>query len=208
MDQFDRLSALSQETRMRILAIYFTLVLLILPDFLGVYLMMDDVFIAQTLTSWENALFEGVVLAAVFTFGMGIIYGMSAGNRQLQNVVVGIAFALVLFSVSFLAMVSNRCIPTGCSSTKYYISLAVISIITFTAYLLPTLINIRVPLFGLVYVAVAVWQSDLWLFISIREVGIEPTNDHIRGLALLFFSIFWILVFASTAIPKKVPQEY
>lgn len=207
MDQFDRVRTLPQDVLMRCVVIYFTLVFLIVPDFVAVYLLMDDVFVSQRLKSLENALFEGVVLGVVFLFAVGILYAMSAGHRRLQYVVVGVAFCLVLFSGSFLGQVSNRCIPDGCDPKLYYLSLGVISIITFTAYLLPALIRFPVPLFGLVFVAVAVWQSDVWLLISMERVGIAPSGDNIRGVLLLFFALFWVGLFATMAAPKKEPQE-
>ena len=98
LDQFDRIRELPQEVMLRIVVIYFTLVFLIVPDFVAGYLLMDDVFGSQELKIMENALFEGLVLGVVFLFAMSIIYAMSAGNRRMQYVVVGIAFCLVLFS--------------------------------------------------------------------------------------------------------------
>ena len=208
LDQFDRIRELPQEVMLRIVVIYFTLVFLIVPDFVAGYLLMDDVFGSQELKIMENALFEGLVLGVVFLFAMSIIYAMSAGNRRMQYVVVGIAFCLVLFSGAFLGQVSNRCIPDGCASNLYYLSLGVISLITFVAYLLPAVIGFRVPAFGVVFVAVAVWQSDLWLWISLNRVGIEPTADNIRGVLLLFFAMFWVGLFATMAVRKREIQEF
>ena len=207
LNQLDRILALPQDVLVRSAVIYFTLIFLIVPDFVSVYLLMDDVFVSQRLTSMESGLFEGAVLGVVFLFAMGIIYAMSAGYRQLQYVVVGVSFALVLFSGTFLGQVSNKCIPDGCDSKLYYLSLGVISLITFAAYMLPALIRFRVPFFGIVFVAVAVWQSEVWLMISMERVGILPSGDNIRGLALLFFAMFWVLLFATMASPKKEPQE-
>lgn len=206
--QFDRIRELPQEILLRIVVIYFTLVFLIVPDFVAVYLLMDDVFVSQRLKTLEPALFEGVVLGVVFLFAMGIIYAMSAGNRRLQYVVVGVAFALVLFSGSFLGQVSNRCIPDGCEPKLYYLSLAVISLIAFASYILPALIRFRVPAFGVVFMAVAVWQSDIWLLISMERSGIAPTADNIRGVVLLIFTMFWVAVFATMAGRKREIQEY
>lgn len=193
---------------MRATVIYFTLVFLIVPDFVDGYLLMKDVFVSQQLNSLEAALFEGVVLGVVFLFAMTIIYSMSAGYRRLQYVVVGVAFCLVLFSGAFLGQVSNTCIPTSCNEKLYYLSLGVISLISFVAFLLPAVINFRVPAFGVVFVAVAVWQSELWLWISWNRVGIEPSPENIRGLVLLFFSMLWMGIFATMAGRKREIQEY
>lgn len=208
LDQFDRIRELPQEVLLRLVVIYFTLVFLIVPDFVAGYLLMDDVFRSKELKIMENALFEGLVLGVVFLFAMTIIYAMSAGNRRLQYVVMGVSFCLVLFSGAFMGQVSNTCIPNSCDEKLYYLSLGVISLINIVALLLPSVIGFRVPAFGVVFVAVAVWQSDLWLWISLNHVGIAPSPENIRGVVLLLFSMLWIGVFALMAVPKREIQEY
>jgi hypothetical protein len=207
IERIDRITSLPQDVLLRGAVIYLTLIFLIVPDFVSVYLLMDDIFVSQRLNTLGSALFEGVVLGMVFLFAMSIIYAMSAGYRTLQYVVVGVAFALVLFSGTFLGQVSNKCIPDGCDSKLYYLSLGVISLITFTAYILPAVINFRVPAFGVVFVAVAVWQSEVWLLISMERVGIDPSGDNIRGLLLLVFALFWVGLFATMQRPKRERQE-
>lgn len=199
--------AAQPEMFVRLMMIISTTIMLLFPVMYNLVMLLSDVFDPKLDIKFGSLLFEGTVLMVVFTFAMMIITAATYGQRDLQVVMVLIALCLVIIGGGVLGRMANSCIPDrDCNTNKFVAGLVFVTMITGIGYIIPRFTRQAAGrLLGIVYLAVSVWSSELWLMVSAVNKGIEPTGGAIRALFLLIYAIIWVGIFFAMPIPEEAP---
>lgn len=197
----------SPEYLARLAIVYSTLVALVLPDLLALSLMILEIFEPGDGGVLPiNLLFKGAVLLFVFAFGTIIINVVTRDDPGLRAVLVLIGLILIAQGGVLLGYMANRCIPDlACNPTRFTVGLVIATGVTWLGYLIPLAARRYTPWLGIIYLAVGVWISELWLVKAFSSPGIEPSGGAMQGLILLGAAILWVVVFAR--MPNREEPE-
>lgn len=193
----------------RLLIVITVYVLIMIPAIYVLWQWIDGVFNSTGPIDIAGYLFEALVIAVVFMFGVAVLYAVVYSRPELHIAVSFISFVLVFLGAMILGEMSNKCIlDLDCSLWKYIAGLLIVTAVNLAAYLLPRKLNpTKAYIFAFIaFLALAFTQSDLWLFNAYRYDGIPLTWGAVRALFLLFYSVIWVGLFVSGA-RKEEPEK-
>lgn len=198
-------AAHSPEYLARLVVVYTTLVILLLPDLIAMALLLVDVFAPTLPGDPVSILFKGMVLFFVYALGTWIISVATAGHPEMDYILVLIGLILVVMGGVVIGRMSNSCVPDlACGSAKFTLGLVLSAGLTGLGYLMPLSARRRTAWYAVVYLAVSVWTAELWLYKAFTASGITPSIGALQGIILLIYAMGWVIVFMR--MPGARPQ--
>jgi hypothetical protein len=148
----------------------------------------------------NDAVTREVVFGLVFCLGLIVILAGAHTDPRFEVVLFFVGMLLVLQSVYFGFLASNRCIVDvpnqSCSNPFYLISILLATLFATSGVFLPLVYCRQAAWFGVLYVPLLVYQSSLWLIELARQSVILVDWEVIRAVFLLVYVLGMILAIA------------
>ena len=137
-----------------------------------------------------DATVREVVLGLIFSTGLIFILGASHGEPRLSPVLDALGMLLVMYSLFFLLVASDRCIAaSGCSREFFITAVGLASAFGLAAVLIPRFPARLAIWFSLPYILLLIYQDSLWLIFLARTSRIDLTWESTHAILLVFISM-------------------
>jgi hypothetical protein len=131
-----------------------------------------------------------VVLGLIFSTGLIFILGASHNEPRLSPVLDALGMLLVMYSIFFLLVASDRCIaPFGCSREFFITASGLAAAFGLGAVLLPRFSKRLILVFSLPYILLLIYQDSLWLIFLARTTSIDLTWEFTHAILLVFLTM-------------------
>jgi hypothetical protein len=131
-----------------------------------------------------------VVLGLIFSTGLIFILGASHGEPRLSPILDALGMLLVMYSIFFLLVASDRCItPSGCSREFFITAAGLAAAFGLAAVFIPRVLYRLAWLFSLPYILLLIYQDFLWLVFLASTPHIDLTWESTHAILLVFLTM-------------------
>jgi hypothetical protein len=147
---------------------------------------------------FNDAVYRQVVLGLIFSIGLLFILGASHSEPRLGAVLDALGLLLVMQSLFFLLVATDRCIPTlGCGREFFLTAVGLASTFGLAGVLIPRAARRLAGWFSLPYIAILIYQSFLWLVTLAGTPHISLTWESAHAIMLIFVTMALPVVLAT-----------
>ena len=142
----------------------------------------------------EDLAWRITVIGIVFCIGWGIILAATRGYPDLEYVLVGISFLMIVAAAGISAAMTNKCYDMKCEDFKFYAGEVSIIGITILAFVISAGVGKQVGWFSLVFLPVLVYQTFAWIPFLFSNDQHERVMDGVVKAAALLFTVLVMAV--------------
>lgn len=181
--------------------IFCALFLFIIPSLIGVNLFTFDLLTGAGIpalpealdpfVSWlGDAAAREVIYSLFLAVGITMVLAACQDEPRLAPVLSAMGLLLVLYSIFFLLVASDTCIPNlGCSREFFFTATGMSMAFGFAGLVLPLRRSRFTGWLSLAYLGMLVYESAHWLVMLARTPHIELTWETLFAILLVFFTM-------------------
>ena len=147
----------------------------------------------------EDMAWRITVIGIVFCIGWGIILAATRGYPDLEYVLVGISFLLIVAAAGIAAAMTNKCYDMRCEDFKFYAGEVSIIGITILAFVISAGVGKPVGWLSLVFLPVLVYQTFAWIPYLLSNNQHERVMDGVVKATTLLFTVLVMAVLLAAA---------
>ncbi len=152
----------------------------------------------------NDAVAREVVLGLIFSIGLSFVLGATHAEPRLAPVLDALGLLLVMHSLFFLLVATDRCVPSLGCSREFFLTAVVLAFASGLAgVLVPRASRRMAGWLSLPYISILIYQSFLWLVALARTPRILVDWDTTHAILLVFATMLLPVLMASIGFSAK-----